>query len=45
MLIIKLTSAINNNFYFTGAQFDDKARPKSGMKVLNPPGGKSQGLW
>lgn len=35
----------DSSFSLSGAQYDDRKPPKSGMKVINPPGGKSSGIW
>jgi len=34
-----------SSFSFSGDQFDDQLSPRSSSRVVNPPGGRSSGLW
>ncbi|XP_076306935.1 dihydropyrimidinase-like isoform X3 [Tachypleus tridentatus] len=35
----------DSTFSITGAQIDDDENPRSGIRIQNPPGGHSTGLW
>ncbi|XP_076337580.1 dihydropyrimidinase-like isoform X2 [Tachypleus tridentatus] len=35
----------DSTFSISGAQIDDDKSPRSGIRIQNPPGGRSSGLW